>query len=113
MTRAECLPLRIRALLSVQRALVAEVHPSMRAIEVEIAEERITIRVFTDGEASEEVRADFDAGAVTQVVADFPDRESGDPSIALEFVRCDRPRAIPLRGTLVFALTDTLVERTK
>jgi hypothetical protein len=104
-------PLRTRALLSVQRALVGEVHLGMRAIEVEISAQLITIRVFTDGDATEEIREHFDAGAVTQVVADFPHPERGDPIVGFEFVRCDRPEAVPVAGTLVFAFADTLFEK--
>jgi hypothetical protein len=102
--------LRTRALLSVQQALVGEVRVEMRAIEVEISPVRILIRVFTHGQASEELREEFDAGAVTQVVAHFPYPDRGDPEVEFEFVRCDRPSPIPVRGTLVFAWTDELFE---
>ena len=95
--------LRARVLLSVQRALLGEITPEMRAVEVEWSPERILLRVFTEGEASEQVREDFDAAVVTQVVADFPEPDRGDPRVELEFVRCDAPDHVPVRGTLVFA----------
>jgi hypothetical protein len=95
--------LRTRVLLSVQRALLGEITPEMRAVEVEWSPERILLRVFTEGEASEEVREDFDASAVTQVVADFPEPDRDDPRVEFEFVRCDSPARIPVRGTLVFS----------
>lgn len=100
--------LRNRVLLSVQRALVGEITPTMRAIEVEFAPARILIRVFTDGDAHEAVRKDFDAGAMTQVVADFPDPDAGDPQVEFEFVALPSPAAIPVRGVLVFARAGTL-----
>lgn len=102
--------LRRNVLLSVQRALVGEITPEMRAIEVELAPGRILIRVFTDGEPAETLQDDFDAGMVTQVVADFPYPENGDPEVALEFVRCDSPKPVLVRGLLVFALAGTTFE---
>src|SRR5688572_7118178 len=94
-------------LLSVQRALVGEITPVMRAVEVEIERTRVLIRVFTDGDVPEDVRKDFDAGAITQVVADFPDPENGDPQVAFELVAVPSPAAVPVRGVLVFALAGT------
>ena len=90
--------IRIRVLLSVQRALVGEIIPEMRAVDVESSQARIVIRVFTEGDASESVREDFDAGMVTQVVADFPYPGQEDPTVAFEFVRCDSPNRVPVRG---------------
>lgn len=95
--------LRVRVLLSVQRALLGEITPPMRAIEVEWSRDRIMIRVFTEGEVDDAMREDFDAGVVTQVVSDFPDPDRGDPQVAFEVVRCDAPTRIPVRGVLVFA----------
>jgi hypothetical protein len=89
--------------MSVQRALLGEITPEMRAIEVEWSPERIMLRVFTEGEAGERLREDFDASAVTQVIADFAIPAEGGPHVAFEFVRCDAPERIPVRGTLVFA----------
>lgn len=91
-------------LLSVQRALVGEVTPEMRAIEVQLSRTQIVIRVFTQGVPSEALRDDFDAGMVTQVVADFPYPDRQDPEVSVEFVRCDSPHPVPVRGIPVFAL---------
>ena len=102
--------LRKRVLLSVQRALMGEVTPEMRVVEVELSTSRILIRIFTEGEASEALRADCDAGLATQVVADFPYPERGDPQVALEFVRCDQPQSIPVRGQIIFALAGVTFE---
>jgi hypothetical protein len=101
---------RRSVLLSVQRALVGEITPEMRAVEVEISPKRVVVRVFTDGEAPESVREDFDAGAIAQVVADFPCPDEEDPEVAFEFERIDAPRPIVARGTMVFARAGTRFE---
>src|SRR5438132_184142 len=98
---------RTRVLLSVQRALVGEVTPQMRFIGVEFSSERIHIIVWHDGIVDESVNADFDAGAVTQVVADFSWPEHGDPQTSFEFIRCDFPQRPAFRGLLVFGRNET------
>jgi hypothetical protein len=95
--------LRIRVLLSLQRALVGEVTPNIRAVSVEYSEEKIRIQVYIDGEISEEAKEEFDAGVVTQVVADFPYPEKDDPSVEYEFLRIDAPGRIDYRGIVIYA----------
>jgi hypothetical protein len=107
-TNGQILDLRSRVLLSIQRALVGEITPEMRAIDVEISEKRILVRVFTEGALSDKLREDFDAGAMTQLVADFPEPDKADPQIILEFIRCDTPAPVPVRGVLVFGRVETL-----
>ena len=87
-------------MFSVQRALVGEVTRDIRAIDVVIAARRVSLRVSTEGEPSAKSREDLDAGAVTQVVADFPCPDGRDPEIAYEFVRCDFPERCPSKGYL-------------
>lgn len=99
--------LRSRVLLSVQRALVGEVTPQMRFIGVEFSSERIHIIVWHDGVVAESISADFDAGVVTQVHADFAWPERGDPQTSFEFVRCDFPQRPDFRGTLVYGRSET------
>jgi hypothetical protein len=99
--------LRIPVLLSMQRALVGEVTPEMRAVAVQWSPERIAIRVYTHGEPPAAVREDFDASVVSQVVADFPCPDGGDPAVEYEFVRCDAPTRLPDWGHLVFARSDS------
>lgn len=94
---------RISVLLSVHRALLGEITPEMRKIEVEISRQLIVIRVFTDGAASEQVKDDFGGSVVTQIHADFPPPNRDNPRVELEFVRIDAPERIPVRGHLVFA----------
>ena len=98
--------LRRRVLLSVQRALVGDVTPQMRYVAVEVSSERIHIIVWHDGAVPSGVTADFDASAVTQVVADFPHPDQHDPHVSFEFVRCDSPQRPEFRGTLVYGRSE-------
>ena len=98
--------LRTRVLRAAQEALVGEVSPEMRAIEVERNLAKVTLRVFTDGSAPDQLREDFDASVVTQFMANFTDLQPM-PQIDFEFVRCDAPQTIPVRGRLVSARADT------
>src|SRR4051794_28718007 len=97
---------RTRVLLAAQQALVGEVSPQMRAIEVEWNIAKVILRVFTDGESTEQLRQDFDASVVTQFMANFTDLRPM-PQIDFEFVRRDTPQTIPVRGRLVFARAGT------
>lgn len=60
-----------QAQLSVIRAMVGEITPEMRAITVELNAQHVTVRVYHDGLASDDLWDDFDA-AMTEVYADFP-----------------------------------------
>ena len=82
---------RTGVLLSVQRALLGEITPGMRAISVRWNNQRICIRVYHDGPWATEDSEDFDAGAVTQVVADF----LPPTDIQYEFVRLDDDAPLP------------------
>ena len=99
--------LRTSVLLSVQRALIGEITPEMRFIAVEFSQSLIYITVYVDGFINEQRRNDFDASAVTQVVADFCWPERGDPSTQFSFVRCDYPQKPTFRGTLVYGRAET------
>ncbi len=91
-------PTRASVLLSVQRALLGEITPGMRAVSVSWGRTSICIRVFHDGPWPPSVEEDFDACAVTQLVADFPYPERGDPEIRYEFLRLDGDSPLPLLG---------------
>ena len=88
-------------LLSIQRALLGEIVPEMRAISADVGSEVVRLTVFVDGAISDALVEDFDA-AVTQVVADFPYPDDGDPRIEFDVVRVDAPARIESRGTWVF-----------
>lgn len=97
------LEFRTGVLLSVHRALLGEIRPNMRAISVEWSEKNIRISVYVDGEIDEEAGDEFDAGVVTQVVADFPHPHVNDPIVDVEFIRCDAPAKLDCRGEIVYA----------
>lgn len=99
---ASDLELRARVLLSVQRALIGEVRPEMRYIEVILAQGMVRILVWHEGPSDPGARDDFDASVITQVVADFPDSGAGDPEIDFEFHRCDGPAKPLVTGVLVY-----------
>ena len=65
----------------------------------------ITIRVYHEGEASEELRQDLDA-ATTEVYADFAADTEG-VSVDLEFARADGSEPILVRGRPVFVRKGT------
>ena len=75
----------------------------MRAISVEWSPRRILVHVYHDGPAAESVVDDFDASAITQIVADFSYPEGGDPEVSFQFHEHAAPTPIPLAGELVFA----------
>ncbi|MEP6999149.1 MAG: hypothetical protein ABI969_01640 [bacterium] len=88
--------------LSVVRALLGEITPAMRAVTVELNAELVTIRVYHDGVASDELWADLDA-ASTAVHADLPERPDHPVSVQLSLLRCDEPHPIPTLGEAVFS----------
>ena len=84
--------LRVTVLLSLQRARVGEVRPERRAVGVEIGADRVHVTLFLDATAPDEVAEDFDAGALTPVVADLPWPR---PTLTWEVVRLDPAQHLP------------------
>jgi hypothetical protein len=80
--------LRVRLLLSIQRALLGEVTPNIRAVTAQIDAQTIVLRWIIDGEISDNFRCDLSAVG-TEVVADFETHQ-----IAEEFIRCDASHAM-------------------
>ncbi|HKP24275.1 MAG TPA: hypothetical protein VJV39_10440 [Dongiaceae bacterium] len=80
--------LRIRLLLSIQRALLGEVTPNIRAVTSQIDKQTILLRWIIDGEISDDFRLDLHAVGA-EVVADFATHR-----IAEEFIRCDASHAM-------------------
>ena len=80
--------LRVRLLLSIQRALLGEVTPNIRAITAQVDAQTIVLRWIIDGEISDSLRRDLSAVG-TEVIADFATHQ-----IAEEFIRCDAPHAM-------------------
>ena len=82
---ADLWELRVRLLLSIQRALLGEVTPNIRAVTAAIDDNTITLRWIIDGAIADDLESDLSkAGA--EVGADFDSHQ-----IAQEFLRCDGP----------------------
>ena len=82
---AELWELRVRLLLSIQRALLGEVAPNIRAVTAAMNESTITLRWIIDGEIADDLRIDL-SGVGAKVVADFETHR-----IVEEFIRSDAP----------------------
>ena len=80
--------LRVRLLLSIQRALLGEVTPNIRAVTAQIDVQTIVLRWIIDGEISDSFKLDLSAVS-TEVVADFARHQ-----IVEEFIRCDASHAM-------------------
>ena len=80
--------LRVRLLLSIQRALLGEVTPNIRVVTAQIDAQIIVLRWIIDGEISDSFRLDLSAVGA-EVVADFATHE-----VAEEFIRCDASHAM-------------------
>jgi hypothetical protein len=80
--------LRVRLLLSIQRALLGEVTPNIRAVTAQIDAQTIVLRWIIDGKISDGLRRDLSAVGA-EVVADFATHR-----IAEELIRCNASHAI-------------------
>ena len=79
---------RIQILLSLQVALLGEIHPSVRKIGLDWSDEWLRVVIFHDGEVDEE--ATESASCVeTELSASLPEYE-----VAVETRRFDAPRPI-------------------
>jgi hypothetical protein len=94
---------RSKVLLSIQRALVGEITPDMRAVSVQYEPQTILLHVYHDGPVAQTVIDDFEAGAITQLIADFPYPERGDPAVEVQWHEHGAPAPIPSVGVLVYA----------
>ena len=83
---ADLWELRVRLLLSIQRALLGHVTPNIRAVTAAVDESNITLRWIIDGAMADDLEDDLSA-AGAEVGADFDSHQ-----IAQEFLRCDAPR---------------------
>jgi hypothetical protein len=80
---SELWELRVRLLLSIQRALLGADTSNIRAVTAQIDTQTIVLRWIIDGEISDSFRRDLSA-AGAEVAADFETHQ-----IAEEFIRCD------------------------
>lgn len=81
--------MRIRVLLSVQRALLGHIGTSVRAIVCRWTKDEIHVRIVFDGEINDD-NAEAMSEAETEVVADF----SSQVEVCFKLERCDYPALI-------------------
>jgi hypothetical protein len=81
--------IRVRVLLSVQRALLGHIGTAVRAIMCRWTEDEIHVRAVFDGEISDD-DAEAISEAETEVIADFPSQTA----VCFKLERRDRPASI-------------------
>lgn len=81
--------MRVRVLLSVQRALLGHIGTAVRAILCRWTENEIHVRAVFDGEIRED-DAEAISEAETEVIADFP----SETAVFFKLERCDHPASI-------------------
>lgn len=79
---------RVRVLMTVQVALLGEVHPSVRKVGVGWTDKSIRVLVFHDGEPSED-QVESASCIETEIMASFPAHE-----VEVSTVRLDRPGVV-------------------
>ena len=84
--------LRTRVLLSLQRALLGAVFPSLRGVTVEWDERNVHIICYLHGPAAASEVATLSC-VETEVIADLPDHK-----VRLDAVRCDAPAKMSSLG---------------
>lgn len=90
-------PTRSRVLCSIQRAMLGEVFPSLRAVTIEWRSDRVEFCAYVDGPASEEDLESLSCISA-EVAADF----GSDVEIDYDVVRRDAPEPICDSRTWVF-----------
>ncbi|MES2345803.1 MAG: hypothetical protein V4494_07700 [Chlamydiota bacterium] len=96
---------RVSAILSLNRGLLGEVAPSLRAAKIKWDDEMIYLYFYYDGEISEEDRESAECVA-TEVIADFSDYNKLDVNI----IRWDYPQTIPMIGETVYLRRDIAIK---
>ncbi len=89
--------LRVRVLLSLQRALLGEVTPNLRGVTCSWDQSLIRISALFDGKVSEENRESMECVA-TEVMSDFPDFQ-----VILECQRLDVPEPLSSHALMAWA----------
>jgi hypothetical protein len=86
---------RSSLICSVNRALLQEVGPALRAVKAKDDGGTIRLRFFFDGEPSDDDR-DSASTTAAEVISDFPNFALDD-----EVIRLDRPQPIPGDGAWI------------
>jgi hypothetical protein len=94
---------RVSVLLCVQRALLGEITPRMRSVEVILGADTFHLRVWHEGSRTDKETEDFDAVVITDLAADFWVGQEPPKVPTFEFISCDPPDKPTIEGTLVFA----------
>ncbi len=83
--------------MSMNRALLCEVAPALRAAKIHWAAKTINLHFYYDGEISDEDRESAECVG-TEVISDFPNY-----NLKIEILRWDYPKPIPQdEGTTVY-----------
>jgi len=89
--------MRVRALLSLQRAFLGEVFPALRAVTVEWGDKSVRFRAYVDGPVAG-VDGDSLSGVSAEIAADF----GPEVTVDYEILRRDAPAPIHDQGVWVF-----------
>lgn len=81
---------RVAVLLSLQRALLGEIGPNLRAVTVRYAETSLHFEAYFDGEIRDEDRESMSL-VETEVMAEFP----ASHAVSHDALRLDAPAQIP------------------
>lgn len=87
---------RVGAILSMNRALLVETSPALRAAFISWNDEEVHLFFYYDGEISEEDHESAECVA-TEVISDFPEY-----ALEIDILRWDMPKPIPQTGELVY-----------
>lgn len=89
---------RCEVLLSIQKALLGEIPPSLRAVTVSWNETDLKFFCYFDGPISEEDKESMSC-VETELIADLPE----DNNISYDVIRIDAPQRIEAEGVWVYA----------
>lgn len=87
----------IAARLSIQRALLGEVSPQLRAVVFSIAEQELKIRFYFDGLISD-INTESASCVETEVLADY----EAEDTVVVQCIRLDSPESIDDQGVWVY-----------
>ena len=76
-------------MLSLERGLLGEITPNLRAVTLKVEDRRIDVRCYFQGEIAKEDRESMSC-VKTELIADFPKDQ-----VTLEVVHLDAPAPIP------------------
>ncbi len=95
----------IDARLSIQRALLGEVSPQLRAVVFSIAERDIDVRFYFDGDISDK---DMESASCveTEIIADY----EAEDVITVRCIRLDTPKTIGDSGVWVYQRREIMGE---